>query len=149
MSELYAKLRADIITAVKARESDHALALRTLDGGIQRVAIDKNTEIDDDLVITIIRKAVKDLEGAKEQFAKGGREDLVAQNDTEIAWLGVYLPAQMDEALVAALVKSAVAESGASSMKEMGQVMGILKKHPEAGLIDFGLVSKLVRAELG
>ena len=55
----------------------------------------------------------------------------------------------MDPAQVEALVKSAVAESGAASMKEMGKVMGILKQHPDAGLIDFGLVSKLVRAELG
>jgi|TARA_B110000438_G_C15765012_1_gene629137 uncharacterized protein YqeY len=149
MSELYAKLRADIITAVKARESDLALALRTLDGGIQRVAIDKNTEIDDALVVSIIRKAVKDMQGANEQFAKGGRDDLVVKNNTEIAWLEIYLPAQMDPAQVEALVKSAVAESGAASMKEMGKVMGILKQHPDAGLIDFGLVSKLVRAELG
>lgn len=148
MSELYKKLRADIITAVKARASDHALALRTLDGGIQRVAIDSNAEIDDALVISIIRKAVKDLQGAKEQFAKGGREDLVAKNDAEIAWLEIYLPPRMDEAQVKALVESAISESGATSAKDMGKVMGILKRQPDAALIDFGLVSKLVRAHL-
>lgn len=146
---LYAQLRSDIVIAVKARDADKALVLRTIDGAIQRVAIDQNIEITDELVVTTLRKAVKDLQGAIEQFSKGGRQDLVDKNTVEIALLEVYLPKQMDATALDALVSSAIVDSGATSMKEMGKVMGLLKSHPEAPLIDFGAASKIIRAKLG
>lgn len=148
MSELYQRLRSDIITAVKARETERAIALRTIDGAIQRVAIDDRTTISDDLVLSVMRKAVKDLESAKEQFAQGGRQDLVAKNEAEIAWLEVYLPAAMDEATLHAIVDEAIAASGASTPKEMGKVMGLLKRHPEAARLDFALANKRIRERL-
>jgi uncharacterized protein YqeY len=149
MSELYKQLRADIIAAVKARDTDKALVLRTTDGAIQRAIIDQNVELDDKLVIAVLRKAVKDLESAKEQFARGGRDDLVSQNEREIAWLEGYLPAQMELEAIEGLIKTAIAETGAENIKDMGKVMGMLKKHPEASLIDFGAASKLIREKLG
>ena len=148
MSKLYQQLRADVITAVKGRESDKALALRTADGAIQRAAIDEKTTISDALVIAVLRKAVKDLENAKEQFAKGGREDLVRKNEAELTWLNVYLPAQIDEDTLRAIVATAITESGASTPKEMGQVMGVLKRHPQAAEIDFGMASRIIRETL-
>ena len=148
MSEVYARLRSDIITAVKSRERDRALALRTLDGSIQKVAIDTNKPIDDGLVLAVVRKAVKDLEGAKEAFAKGNRQDLVDRNDAEIAWISVYLPAAMGEAQIQELVDRAIAETGAQSRKEMGKVMGALKKHPESDRIDFAVANRMIQAQL-
>ncbi len=148
MSELYTRLRADIISAVKARQSEKSLVLRTMDGAIQRVAIDSNVEIDDELVITAVRKAVKDLKQAREQFAAGGRADLVEKNDAEIALLEDYLPAQMDEARLESIVNEALAESGATSRKEMGKVMGVLKQRSDAALIDFGTASQLIQSKL-
>jgi len=95
-----------------------------------------------------LRKAVKNLSDARVEFEKGGRSDLVAANDAEIRVLEKYLPQGIDGARLEALIAAAIAETGAQSKKEMGKVIGALKKHPDAGLIDFGAVSKLVQAKL-
>lgn len=148
MATIYDQLRADIIVAMKARDSVTATSLRTADAAIQRAAMDQNKPVDDALAVATLRKAVKNLADAKEEFAKGGRADLVAANDVEIALLEKYLPKGLDAAKLEALVAAAIAETGAQNKKEMGKVIGALKKHPEAGLIDFGVVSKLVQAKL-
>jgi len=148
MATLYETLRADVIVAMKARDSATATALRTADAAIQRASMDTAKPIDDGLVIATVRKAVKNLADAKEEFAKGGRADLVAANEAEIKILEKYLPAGLDAAKLEALVTEAIAETGAQSKKEMGKVIGALKKRPEAGLIDFSQVSKLVQAKL-
>jgi uncharacterized protein YqeY len=148
MATIYEQLRADIIVAMKARDSVTATSLRTADAAIQRAAMDQNKPVDDALAVATLRKAVKNLADAKEEFAKGGRADLVAANEVEIVLLEKYLPKGLDSAKLEALVAAAIAETGAQSKKEMGKVIGALKKHPEAGLIDFGVVSKLVQAKL-
>ena len=148
MPTIYETLRADIITAVKARDSVRATMLRTNDGAIQRAAMDQNKPIDDDLVIATLRKAVKNLSAANIEFEKGGRADLVAANLAEIAVLEKYLPKGLDAAKLEALVVAAIAATGAQSKKEMGKVIGSLKALPEASLIDFGAVSKLIQAKL-
>ena len=148
MASIYETLRADIITSMKARDTVTTTALRTADAAIKRAAMDANKEIDDVLTLTTLRKAVKNLIDARLEFEKGGRADLVAANTTEIAVLEKYLPKGLDPAKVEALVVEVVAATGAQSKKEMGKVIGALKKHPDAGLIDFGAVSKLVQAKL-
>jgi len=148
MATIYETLRADIIVAMKARDSIATTALRTADAAIKRVAIDANKDIDEAMVITTLRKAVKNLVDAKAEFAKGGRADLVAANEAEIKLLEKYLPAGLDAAKLEALIAAAIQETGALTKKEMGKVIGALKKHPDAGLIDFGAVSKIVQAKL-
>jgi uncharacterized protein YqeY len=148
MASTYETLRADIIVAMKARDSATATTLRTVDAAIQRSAMDQNKPIDDALVTTTMRKAVKNLTDAKAEFAQGGRQDLVAANDVEIKVLEKYLPQGLDATKVDALIAAAIAETGATSKKDMGKVIGALKKLPEAGLIDFSAVSKLVQAKL-
>ena len=148
MSSVYQSLRADIITAMKARESDKATALRTADAGIQRAAMDTNAEIDDALTIATLRKAVKNLRDANTEFAKAGRTDLVETNEREIAILEVYLPTQITGEKLEALVAEAIASTGATTRQQMGQVMGALKKRPDAGLIDFGAASKMIASRL-
>lgn len=148
MASTYETLRADIITAMKARDSATTLALRTADAAIKRAAMDANKDIDEALVITTMRKAVKNLTDAKAEFAKGGRADLVAANEAEIRILEKYLPKGLDAAKIEELIVAAIASTGAQSKKEMGKVIGALKQHPDAGLIDFGAVSKLVQAKL-
>jgi uncharacterized protein YqeY len=133
---------------MKARDAATALALRTADAAIQRSSMDTAKPIDDPLVIATIRKAVKNLADANEEFAKGGRTDLVTANEGEIRILEKYLPKGLDAAKLDALVTQAIAETGAQSKKEMGKVIGVLKKHPDAGLIDFSVVSKIVQAKL-
>ena len=148
MSPLYDSLRADIVTAMKARDAATTTALRTADAAVKRAAMDGNKEIDDALVVATLRKAVKNLSDARLEFEKGGRADLVAANDAEIRVLEKYLPKGIDGARLEALIAAAIAETGAQSKKEMGKVIGALKKHPDAGLIDFGAVSKQVQAKL-
>ncbi len=148
MATIYETLRADIIVSMKARDNATTLALRTADAAIKRAAMDANKEIDDALTIATLRKAVKNLADARVEFEKGGRADLVAANTTEIAVLEKYLPKGLDPAKLDALIAEAIAATGATSKKEMGKVIGALKQRPEAPLIDFGVVSKLVQAKL-
>jgi len=148
MPTLYETLRADIITAMKARDTATATALRTMDAAIQRAAMDSSKPIDEALVIATFRKAVKNLTDARTEFEKGGRADLVAANNAELAILEKYLPKGLDAAKLEALVAEVIAATGATSKKEMGKVIGALKHRPEAGLIDFGAASKLVQAKL-
>lgn len=148
MATIYERIRADILTAVKARDSATALILRTTDAAIQRAAMDQNKPIDDALVTSTLRKSVKNLTDAKEEFQKGGRTDLVAANEAEIHVVEKYLPQGLGSAQVDALIVEAIQETGAVSKKDMGKVIGALKKRPEAGLIDFGAVSKLIQAKL-
>ena len=148
MPSTYETLRADIITAMKARDTATATALRTMDAAIQRAAMDTSKPIDEPLVLATFRKAVKNLTDARTEFEKGGRADLVAANTAEIAILAKYLPAGLDAAKLEALVVEVVAATGATTKKDMGKVIGALKQRPEAGLIDFGAVSKVVQSKL-
>jgi len=148
MLSLYERLRADIVTAMKARDNSTLLALRTADAAIQRASMDQGKPIDDNLVATSIRKSVKNLADAKTEFLKGGRLDLVAANDAEIGLLEKYLPAGLDAGRLEALVAAAIQTTGAQTRKEMGKVIGALKQLPEAALIDFSQASRLVQAKL-
>ena len=148
MATTYETLRADIITAMKARDAAVTTALRTMDAAIKRAAMDANKEIDETLAVAALRKAVKNLTDARTEFEKGGRADLVAANSAEIAILEKYLPKGLEPAKVEALVAEAIAATGATSKKDMGKVIGALKQRPEAALLDFGAVSKLVQARL-
>ena len=148
MPTTYETLRADIVVAMKAKDSARATMLRTADAAIQRASMDQNKPIDEALVVTTLRKAVKNLQDAITEFEKGGRADLVAANRAEIAVLEKYFPAGLDAARLEALVAEVIAATGASSKKEMGKVIAALKQRPEAGLIDFGVASKLVQSRL-
>ncbi|MBL9217379.1 MAG: GatB/YqeY domain-containing protein [Opitutaceae bacterium] len=148
MPTTYETLRADIIAAMKARDTATATALRTMDAAIQRAAMDTSKPIDEALVVATFRKAVKNLTDARTEFEKGGRADLVAANSAEIAILEKYLPQGLDAARLEAIVAEVIAATGATSKKEMGKVIGALKQRPEAALIDFGAASKLVQAKL-
>ncbi|MFA5264044.1 MAG: GatB/YqeY domain-containing protein [Opitutaceae bacterium] len=148
MATIYETLRADIIIAVKARDTAAATTLRSCDAAIQRASMDQAKPIDDALALATLRKAVKNLNDAMVEFERGGRMDLVTANKTELRLIEKYLPKGLDAAKIEALVIEAIAETGALSKKDMGKVIGSLKKSPEAALIDFGAVSKLVQAKL-
>jgi uncharacterized protein YqeY len=148
MPSIYETLRANIIVAMKARDTATATILRTADAAIQRSAMDQNKPIDDALTTTAIRKAVKNLTDANVEFEKGARADLVAANLVEIAILEKYLPAGLDAAKLEALIVEVIAATGAASKKDMGKVIAALKQRPEAGIIDFGAASKIVQSKL-
>ncbi len=148
MATIYEQLRADIVAAMRAREGVALTSLRTADAAIQRASLDGNKPIDDALVVTTLRKAVKNLADARIEFAKGGRADLVAANDAEIKLLEKYLPQGLDATQLDALIAEVIKETGAASKRDMGKVMGALRQRPEAGQIDMGAASKRVQAKL-
>ncbi len=148
MPTIYEQLRADIVTAMKARNSAVTTMLRTADAAVKRAAMDSNKDIDDALVVATLRKAVKNLVDAVVEFEKGGRADLVEANKTEIQLLSKYLPQTLEGAQLDALIAAAIQESGATSKKEMGKVIALLKKLPEASRIDFSSVSKALQSKL-
>jgi len=148
MASTYETLRADIITSMKARDTARTTVLRTMDAAIQRASMDQNKPIDEALLIATVRKAVKNLSDAKAEFERGGRADLATANGAEIEVLQAYLPKGIEGAKLEALIDETIKSTGATTKKEMGKVMGALKQHPDAGLIDFGAASKLIQARL-
>ena len=113
---------------------------------VQRFEIDNKEEVDDTKALQIINKMIKQRNDSISQFKSGGRDDLADKEQSEVEVLSKYKPAQLSEEEVAAKVKEAISESGASSMQDMGKVMGLLKNL--AGSADMGIVSKIVKEEL-
>ena len=143
------QLTEDMKTAMKAKaEGKQRLAvIRMVRSAIRQAEIDGKTELDDAGVVSIISKEVKSRRDSIQEFRKGGREDLVEQNEAEIAVLMPYLPKQLSEDEIRELVKAAVAQTGASSQKDMGKVMGALMPKVK-GRADGKLVNTIVREAL-
>ena len=120
--------------------------LRMFLSEVQRFEIDNKEEVDDTKALQIINKMIKQRNDSISQFKSGGRDDLADKEQLEVEVLSKYKPAQLSEEEVAAKVKEAISESGASSMQDMGKVMGLLKNL--AGSVDMGIVSKIVKEEL-
>ena len=114
---------------------------------IQRYEIDTRETADDTKALQIINKMIKQRNDSIEQFKKGGRDDLVSKEQSEIDVLIKYKPAQLSESEVEVIVDEAIKSSGASSMKDIGMVMGALKSSL-VGSADMGLVSKVVKDKL-
>ena len=114
---------------------------------VQRFEIDNKEEVDDTKALQIINKMIKQRNDSISQFKEGGREDLADKEQQEVEILSKYKPEQLSEEEIAEKVKSAIQESGAESMQDIGKVMGILKS-ALAGSADMGLVSKIVKDQL-
>ena len=114
---------------------------------VQRFEIDSKEEADDAKAIQIINKMIKQRNDSISQFKSGGRDDLAAKEEKEVQILSKYKPEQLNEEEVINKVKEAIESSGASSMQDMGKVMGILNSSL-AGSADMGMVSKIVKEEL-
>ena len=140
------KLTADMKEAMKAREEGRQRlgVIRMVRGAIRQQEIDGQKERDDDAVLAVISKEVKQRRDSIEEFKKGGREDLVAQNEAEIAVLMAYLPQQMAEDEIRKLVQDSITATGASSPKEMGKVMKELMPKVN-GRADGKRVNQIVR----
>ena len=120
--------------------------LRMFLSEVQRFEIDNKEEVDDSKALQIINKMIKQRNDSISQFKSGGRNDLAEKEEKEVDVLSKYKPAQLSENEITAKVKEAIEQSAASSMQDMGKVMGILKSL--SGSADMGLVSKIVKDEL-
>jgi uncharacterized protein YqeY len=146
-SALLDRLNADIIEAMKARQSERLLALRTLLAEIKRVAIDTRKETDDSDVATVVSKAIKQRIDSEQQFEAAGRVDLVANERFQRELYAGYLPQQLSSEQIAQLVDEAIVESGASSKKDMGLVMKVLMPKVK-GKADGKIVNQIVNEKL-
>ena len=114
---------------------------------VQRFEIDNKEEVDDAKALQIINKMIKQRNDSISQFKSGGRDDLADKEQQEVDILSKYKPEQLSEEEIAAKVKEAIQDTEASSMQDIGKVMGILKSSL-AGSADMGMVSKIVKDEL-
>ncbi len=114
---------------------------------VQRFEIDNKEEVDDAKTLQIINKMIKQRNDSISQFKEGGREDLADKEQQEVEILSKYKPEQLSEEDITEKVKSAIEETGAESMQDIGKVMGVLKS-ALAGSADMGLVSKIVKDQL-
>ncbi len=144
---VYEKLTDDLKTAMKARDMTAVNTIRGVIAKVKDLTVNAGREIDDDTVLAVIAKAVKQREESIAQFASAGRDELAAGEKAERDVLVGYLPQQLSEAEVAAVVAAVVAETGASSKKDMGKVMKEVMARVK-GQADGKLVSKLVGAAL-
>lgn len=145
--DLKTRLNEDMKAAMRAKDQTRLDALRLLSAAIKKREIDERLALDDAGVMAVIDKLVKQNRDAVEQFAKGGRPDLADKENREIAVWQAYLPAPLSEPEVDQLIEAAVSETGASSMKDMGKVVGALKPKLQ-GRADMGQVSAKVKQRL-
>ena len=144
---LKARITDDMKTAMRARDTARLGTIRLLLAAIKQKEIDERIELDDAAVSSIVEKLIKQRKDSISQFQAAGRDDLVAVEQAELAMLQAYLPEQLSAAEVESAVTAAIAESGASSAKDMGKGMGLLKSRL-AGRADMGQVSALIKARL-
>lgn len=134
--------------AMKSGDKDRLKVLRMLTAAIKQREVDERVELGDDDVLAVIEKMVKQRRESIEQYRAGGREELAEIEQAEIDVLGDFLPEPLSEGEIDALIDQAIADTGASQMSDMGQVMGRLKG-PMQGRADMKQVSAKVRARLG
>ncbi|MDJ0698600.1 MAG: GatB/YqeY domain-containing protein [Woeseiaceae bacterium] len=145
---LKARLSDDMKSAMKAGEKDRLKVVRLAIAAVKQVEVDTRKELDDTAVLGVIEKMVKQRRDSIEQFEKGGRDDLAAIEGAEIAVLETYLPEQLSDEELGALIDEVIAATGAESIRDMGKVMGAIKAKA-AGRADMGTVGARVKERLG
>jgi hypothetical protein len=141
------QLNEDMKSAMKARETEKLGAIRLLLSAVKQREVDERITLDDAGVIAVIEKMLKQRKDSISQFEKAARQDLADKEKFEMGVLEAYMPKQLSDAEVDAIVAQAVAESGAKSPADMGKVMAIVKPKL-AGKADMGKVSGLVKGKL-
>ncbi len=141
------RLLNDLKDAMKNKEKEKLSVIRMVKGAIQLEKINKKRELTDDEIITIIAKQIKTRKESIAEFEKGGREDLINQTQSEIDLLNVYMPEQMSEEEVIAIIDSVFDEVKPTSMKDMGKLMGAITPKVK-GKADLGFVNKTIREKL-
>jgi|TARA_B110000196_G_scaffold146413_1_gene126711 uncharacterized protein YqeY len=145
--EIKTNLSDAVITSLKQGNKKEVGALRLMLSAIKQQEVDSREPVDDDAALVILTKLAKQRRESIEQFQKGGRDDLVQQEQFELELLQSYLPKALSDDEVRAAIVEAISTSGATSPKDMGKVMGLLKGSLQ-GRADMGAVSGIVKSEL-
>jgi len=147
VSQLKQTLSDNIKTSMKARELERVKILRNVQSVVKQIEIDRQTELDDAQVLEVLQKQLKQRQESLSIFTENGRDDLAAKEQFEIDIINEFMPQQMNQDEIMALVNAEIAEQGATSMRDMGSVMGVLK-NKTAGRADPALISKMVKDAL-
>ena len=147
MSELQNTISEATKTAMKARDKQRVALLRMVNSEFKRVEVDERRDLSDADVLAILGKMVKQRQDALSQFQQASRSDLADQEAYEIGVIEEFLPEQMNDDEMDALVTKIIADTGAAGMQDMGKVMGGLKAAAQ-GQLDMGKASALVKTKL-
>ena len=142
------RISDDMKTAMRAKDSERLGTIRMLQAAIKQREVDERITLDDAQVLSVVEKMLKTRKESVEQFKTAGRDDLVAKETAEITQLQAYLPAQLPAAELDALIAAAITSTGATSIKDMGKVMAIVKQQA-AGRADMGTVGATIKSKLG
>jgi uncharacterized protein YqeY len=148
LNTLKGQIQEDVKSAMRARDQKRLTALRLITAAIKQVEIDQRIEMDDAAVLAVLDKMVKQRRDSLEQYTTAGRDDLAAQEQFELELISAYLPEALSEEKLTALIKQAVADTGASSIRDMGAVMNKLRPQVQ-GRADMKAVSNAVKQQLG
>lgn len=146
-SEILNNIKAAMKDAMRAKEKERLATIRLIQAEFKRVEVDERIELDDDRVIAILDKMIKQRRDSVRQYQDAGREELAAIELAEIDVIQTFLPTPLTEAEISAMIDAAIAETGAETMRDMGKVVGMLKG-PMQGRADMAVVSKLVKDRL-
>lgn len=148
MSTIRDSLESAIKDAMRARDKQRLGILRMASSALKQIEIDERTELGDERVLAVLDKLVKQRKESIQQYREGGRDDLADQEEAEVAILQEFLPQPLSDDEIATLIDEAIAETAASSMQDMGKVMGVLKPRMQ-GRADMSAVSAKVKERLG
>ena len=141
------RLVDDMKSAMRAKEKDRLLTVRTILAAIKQQEVDTREDVDEAGVLAILDKQSKQRRESIAQFSKAGRDDLVAQEELGLGFIQEYLPEPLSDDEIASLIKEAMDATGADSMKDMGKVMTHIKPKAQ-GRADMGKISGLIKAAL-
>ncbi len=147
-SSLKERLQEAVKDAMRAKQKERLGVIRLIMAAIKQREVDERIELDDDQVLAVLEKMVKQRRESISQYQKAGRDELVAKEAAEIDIIAEFMPAPLDEAEIDQAIEQALADSGASSMKDMGKVMGLLQSKLK-GRADMSRVSQKVKTRLG
>ena len=148
MSTLVEQVKDAVKDAMRSKAKERLAALRLITAEFKRVEVDERVEVDDARALAILDKMTKQRRDSIAQYLNAGREELAAVEQAEIDVISEFLPAALSEDELNQLIADAIAQSGAASMQDMGNVMGVLRPQVQ-GRADMALVSRLVKAQLG
>jgi len=147
MSELKNQIIADMKSAMKAKDSATLKAVRMIVEAIKQKEVDTREDLDDQGILAVIQKMVKQRKDSIDQFTQAGRGDLVAVEEAELKVINLYMPKQLSENEIESVVDQVISQTGASGMQDMGKLMGVLKGEL-SGKADMGAVSKIIKSKL-
>ena len=146
-STLKPRLQSDMKSSMKSGAKARLLVIRSMLAAIKQIEIDERIELDDTRVLAVLDKMCKQRRESIAQFSTAGRDDLIAIEEAELVIIQEFLPEALSESAIAELVSETITTTGATSIKDMGKVMGILKPQLQ-GRADMGKVSQLIKSSL-